>query len=95
MIAVDHKEPLPTMQNRNRDITSIIDIYSGYVESINARNTAITIMNHWIARHEVPKAILSDVGTELISKVVKELCRSLGIKKLQTTGYYGEGNGSI
>ncbi len=36
----------------------------------------------------VPEALLSDRGTNLLSHLVQDVCRLLGVKKLNTTGYH-------
>ena len=44
---------------------------------------------------EYQKCLLSDQGKDLISNVVKHLCKLLGIKKLQTPSYWARGNGTV
>ena len=36
----------------------------------------------------VPEALLSDSGTNLLSHLMKDTCKLLGIRKLNTTAYY-------
>ena len=43
----------------------------------------------------VPEAILSDRGTNLLSFLMKDICRLLGIEKLDTTASHPQCNGVI
>ena len=42
-----------------------------------------------------PEALLSDQGTNLLANVVQDVCRLLGITKLNTTAYHPQCNGMI
>lgn len=43
----------------------------------------------------VPEALLSDRGTNLLSHLMLDVCRLLGIEKLNTTSYHPECDGMI
>ena len=43
----------------------------------------------------VPKALLSDRGTNLMSHLMLDICKKLGIRKLNTTAYHPECDGMI
>ena len=43
----------------------------------------------------VPKCLLSDRGTNLLSNLMMELCKILGIKKLNTTAYHPQCDGTV
>lgn len=43
----------------------------------------------------VPEALLSDRGTNLLSHLMKDVCKLLGIKKLNTTAYHPECDGMV
>ena len=47
------------------------------------------------ARHSVPVELLSDRGTTLLSKVMKEVYSLLGIKKTNTTAYHPQTDGLV
>ena len=40
-----------------------------------------------ISRHGVPKELLSDRGASFLSKLIAEICKVTGIKKVNTTAY--------
>ena len=43
----------------------------------------------------VPEALLSDRGANLLSHLMKEVCRLLGVKKLNTTAYHPQCDGMV
>jgi len=43
----------------------------------------------------VPEALLSDRGTNLLSHLVQDVCKLLGIKKLNTTAYHPQCDGMV
>ena len=43
----------------------------------------------------VPEALLSDRGTNLLSWLMKDVCRMLGIKKLNTTASHSQCDGAV
>ena len=43
----------------------------------------------------VPEALLSDRGTNLLSHVMQDLCKLVGIKKLNTTAYHPQCDGMV
>jgi len=43
----------------------------------------------------VPKAIFSDRGTNLLSFLMKNICKMLGIEKLNTTASHPQCNGAV
>ena len=100
MLAVDHKGAInPGTVRGNLYVTNIYDRFSGKVwsypvPSIDAKQTAITLMTHCM-EYGVPQKILSDQGSDLISEVVMKLCKLLKVKKIQTGSYSPYSNGSV
>ncbi len=47
------------------------------------------------SRTAIPEKILSDQGAQFCSRLVKELCELLGIKRLRTSPYHPETNGTV
>ena len=43
----------------------------------------------------VPEALLSDRGTNLLSHLVLDICKLLGVKKLNTTSYHPQSDGMV
>ena len=52
------------------------------------------IWSKWIAYHGVPYEIISDQGRNVDGNDVRELCVALGAKKLHSSPYHPQGNGS-
>ena len=46
-----------------------------------------------ISRHGVPKELLSDRGASFLSKLIAEICKVMGIKKVNTTAYHPQSDG--
>ena len=43
----------------------------------------------------VPEALLSDRGTNLLSHIMRDVCKLLGVEKLNTTAYHPECDGMV
>lgn len=52
-------------------------------------------MEKIVLRHGTPQQLLTDQGTNLVSRLMKETCRILNIRKLTTTAYHPESNGAV
>jgi hypothetical protein len=48
----------------------------------------------WFAYFGIPAAILSDQGPNIDGKIIRNLCAQLNIKKMHSSPYHPEGNGS-
>ena len=59
--------------------------------------TALTIaelfVEEIVCRHGVPGQLLSDRGAAFLSRLLKEICNLLGVKKINTTAYHPQTNG--
>ena len=53
------------------------------------------LVNEIVCRYGVPTSVLSDQGTNFGSKVIQDLCDSLGIQRVRTTAYHPQGNGQV
>lgn len=60
---------------------------------------ANTVTQHFVTQfvclHGLPKTLVTDCGTEFLSRVFKEVCRLLKIKQTFTTPYHPQSNGSL
>lgn len=99
-LVIDLIGPLHKSVNNNTyALTAICDL-SKYLIMIPLPNKeAVTIasalMNEIILTFGVPKAILSDRGTEFVNCIVKELCELIKIKQTISTPYRHQTLGSI
>ncbi len=65
------------------------------IPDIKAETVAKAFVEKIICRFGVPREILTDCGTQFLSKLFTEICTILGIKKLKTTPYHPSANGII
>ncbi len=98
VLATDYLGPLPLTERGNRYILVLTDLFSKYVEVIavpdqSAETCASCILNEFISRWGCPLNILSDQGRNYESKVFKELCRMLEIRKIRTSPRNPQCNG--
>ena len=52
-------------------------------------------MKEIIPQFGVPECLLSDRGTNLLSYLMKDVCKSLGVQKLNTTAYHPQADGMV
>ena len=68
-------------------------------EAFALRNsTAETVVNCLIdltSRVGVPQEILTDNGTNFVSKVVKQFCQTTGVHQIRTSPYHPETDGMV
>lgn len=98
ILATDYVGPLPITPRGNRYILVLTDHFTKFVEVIpvpdqTAEVCATKILNEFIARWGCPLSIHSDQGRNYESKVFKELCRMLEIKKTRTSSKNPRCNG--
>jgi transposase InsO family protein len=63
------------------------------LRSKSKRDVATGIVNGWIMRHDCFLSLLTDQGKEFHNEVLDEVCSTLRIKKLTSTGYRPQTNG--
>ena len=82
------------------NVLVITDHYTRYAKAIPTRNqTATTTAKHlfdlMINDYGLPEKIHSDQGPAFESRLIKELCKMLGVQKTHTTPYHAMGNGQV
>ena len=99
LVSIDICGPLPQTHNGNRYIVSMIDKFSRFCMLIPVADIkTITIakaFQNWINLFGIPKALLSDNGTQFTSEIFRCFTEQLQIKQRFTTPYYPECNGQI
>lgn len=60
-----------------------------------ASTIARLLVEQVISRHGVPEQLLSDRGANFLSELILEICKLLGIEKLNTSGYHPQTNGMV
>eukprot|EP00731_Ephydatia_muelleri_P017386 Em0010g484a len=98
-IAMDIVGPLPVTERGNRYIL-VGDYFTRWKEAypmkdMEAQTVACILVNEFICRLGVPDTIHTDQGRNFESKLIKELCQMLGIKKTRTTPYHPQSDGMV
>lgn len=77
----------------------ITDHFTRFAQTIPCKNqtahtTAKVVYDNFFLHYSFPEKQHSDQGRNFESKVIRELCKLLGIKKTRNTPYHPMGNGS-
>ena len=91
---------LPKSYDGNRYAVVFVDYLTKWPEVFaTADQSALTIAKllgeHVISRHGVPAEVLSDRGASFLSNLMQEVCRLMGIKKVNTTAYHPQTDGLV
>ena len=91
---------LPKTQRGNKLVIVFQDFFSKWpmvypIPDQKAVRIAQLIAEEVVPFFGVPEALLSDRGTNLLSHLVLDLCKLLGIKKLNTTAYHPQCDGMV
>ena len=96
-MAMDIFGPLPTARSGARYILVCIDHFTRWVEltplkRIREEEVVEFLRDRWITQHGVPRVIISDNGRQFIAEVVRNLCESIGARKIYSSPYHPQGN---
>ena len=99
-IFLDIVGPLtPTFSGNNYILTMMCDLTKYSIGTPIPNHTANTVaeafVTHFITTHSIPNEILTDQGTEFLSKTFTEVCKLLKIKKLHTSPFRPQSNGTL
>ena len=97
-LATDYLGPFPASDRGNRYILLLTDHFTKYVKilpvpDMTAETCATKIINEYVSRWGCPLAIHSDQGRTYESKIFKEMCRMLEVRKSRTSVRNPKGNG--
>ena len=92
--------PLPTSEDGNKYILTLVDAMTRYVEAIalpdqTAIRIAKAIFENVYCRWGAVEVLISDRGTNFLSQIIQELCRFMGTRKAQTSSLHPSGNGMV
>ena len=98
IICCDVVGPFPVSKQGNRYVLVFTGLLSKWPEafavpSVEAATIARLLVDEMFARHGAPRKLLTDRGSNFLSALVKDVCRLLNTKKLNTTAYHPMGNG--
>ena len=99
IVGVDIME-LPVTSKGNRYLIVFQDLFTKWpmaypVPDQKAERIARLLLENIVPFFGVPEALLSDRGTNLLSCLMKDVCRMLGIKKLNTTVSHPQCDGAV
>ena len=99
-IAVDVLGPFKPSNRQNRYIVVFSDYLTHWCEafpvpSVEANVIARLLVDEIIARHGAPRVLLSDRGTNFLSKLVAEVCKIFQIQKVNTSSYHPQTDGLV
>ena len=91
--------PKTSRSQKDVNILIVTDHFTRYAQAFvtpnqKASTIAKTLWDKFFVHYGFPEKILSDQGRNFESKLLKELCILAQIKKMRTTPYRPEGNGS-
>ena len=91
-VAVDILQ-LPLTADGNRYVAMFMDYLTKWPEVFPmADQKAETIAKHFVegvvCRHRIPEQLLSDRGPNFLSGLIQEVCKLLGVNKVNTSGYH-------
>jgi len=97
---IDVVGPLPRTINGNAYILTIQDDLMKFsIATPIANHEANTVAYHFVTScvciHGIPQTLVSDQGTEFLSKIMTETCRLLKILKIHTSPYRPQANGAL
>ena len=98
-VSVDILE-MPQTERGNRYVIVFIDYLTKWVEAYTKEDqTSETIVrllvDNVVCRHGVPGELLSDRGANLLSSLIIDVYKLLGMRKLNTTAYHPQGDGLV
>ena len=99
-VAVNVLGPFPPYSKGSRYIAVFSDDLTRWVEafpvlSVEATVIARLLVDEIISRHGAPRVLLSDRGTNFLSKVVAEICKIFQIQKVNTSSYHPQTDGLV
>lgn len=96
-VFLDIVGPLPITYNNNRYILTFEDDLTKFSEAIplpdaEAETIAEAFVTKIICKFSAPQVILTDMGTNFLSKLFKAVCKLLSSKKINSSPYHPQTN---
>ena len=91
-VAIDICGPVEKTENGNVDVITMQCTFSKYLIMVptadaTAGTVARHLINNLICIYGCPEILLSDLGSNFISKIFKEISKQFSIKKTYTASY--------
>lgn len=99
-VYLDLVGPLTITERGNNFILTFIDDLTKYFDcyalpNAEAETVAKCFYNQIISRYRIPDKVVTDQGTNFMSKIFSNICKLLKIKKIHTSSYHPQSNGSL
>ena len=99
-VYLDIVGPLPETASGNKYILTFEDDLTKFMECVPLQNMEATtvakaFVERIICRLSIPEKLITDQGTNFQSQLFRECCKLLKIKKIATTAYHPQSNGSL
>ena len=98
-VAVDILQ-LPLTTNGNKYVAVFMDYLTKWPEAFaipdqKAETIAKLFVEQIVCRHGIPEELLSDRGANFLSTLIQEICKLLGVSKINTSGYHPQTDGLV
>ena len=91
---------LPMLMDGNQYAVLFMDYSTTWLEVFavpdqTAETIARLLVEQVIPRHGVPELLLSDQGKNVLSLLIQEVCKLIGTKRINTSGYHPQCDGLV
>ena len=99
-LGIDISGKWPKTDRGNQYILVIGDYFTKYIEAfpmpnMEAETVADIVVTQFILRYGCPRIILSDQGSQFMSKVFKKMCELFEVHQVRTSGFRPQVDGFI
>nr|XP_032801302.1 uncharacterized protein K02A2.6-like [Petromyzon marinus] len=100
LVGIDLQEPFPRSHRGNWYILVAVEYFTRYPMAVAIPDkTALVVsqalVEHYVLKHEIPKRVIADQGSEFEAELFQALCREFRIQKDRTTAYHPQANGMV
>jgi Integrase zinc binding domain/Integrase core domain len=98
-VAMDIVGPLPVTRNNNNYILTFQDdltkFSQAYCTTKTDMETIAGLLIKFISHYGIPKSVLTDLGSQFTSELMKQMSKLFKIEHLKTTAYHPQTNGAL
>ena len=91
---------LPLTAPGNRYVVVFLDYFTKLAEAFavpnqKAETVARLLVEQVVCQHGIPEELLSDRGANFLSSLIQNVCKILGMKKINISGYHPQTDGLV